>query len=83
MKMSQVSEGRSNVKLAVHGLGKPQIDAGFICTCQGYAVGPGVKVELGKYDEVYETQYGQFELSYQSKSGKDDKKEVKKSFFGL
>jgi hypothetical protein len=78
-----VTEGRSSVKLAVHGLGEPQIDAGYICTCQGYAVGPGICVALGKYDEVYETQYGQFELSYESKNVKKDGKDVKKSFFGM
>lgn len=45
-------------------MGDPQIEAGFICTCQAYATGPGIVVELGAYDEVYESQYGQFERSY-------------------
>jgi hypothetical protein len=60
----QVVEGNQNVLLAVHGLGKPQIDAGYICSCQGYATGPGVVIQLGCYDEVYESQYGQYEKSY-------------------
>ena len=77
-----MTEGRSNVKLAVNGLGEPQINAGYICTCQGYAAGPGITVALGKYDEVYESQYGQFELSYESDNVKDHK-DVKKTFFGL
>ena len=79
-------EGRDNVKLAVHGLGEPQIDAGFVCTCQCYPTGPGVVIRLGAYDEVYESQYGQFELSYGDlKYGGGDKKkeEVKKSGFRL
>ena len=50
--------------LAVNGLGQPQLDRGFVCTCQCYATGPGVTVKLGMYDEVYESQYGQFEKSY-------------------
>lgn len=58
--------------LAVHGLGVPQIEAGYICTCQAYAKGPGITVQLGMYDEVYESQYGQFEKSYGEK--KFDKK---------
>ena len=31
---AQVTEGRNSAKLAVHGLGEPQLDAGFVCTCQ-------------------------------------------------
>lgn len=60
----QVAEGIENTVQAVNGLGKPQIEAGFVCTCQCYVTGPGVTIELGKYDEVYESQYGQFEKSY-------------------
>lgn len=45
-------------------LGKPQLEAGYICTCQSYPIGPGITVKLGMYDEVYESQYGQFEQSY-------------------
>jgi ferredoxin len=61
---ARVVEGRDSTKLAVHGLGEPQIDAGFVCSCQCFPVGPGVTIELNKYDEVYETQYGQYEKSY-------------------
>ena len=64
---AQIIDGKSSIKMAVHGLGEPQINAGYVCACQTYCVGPGVVVELGKYDEVYETQYGQFEKSYQKK----------------
>ena len=60
----QIIEGKENTKLAVHGLGEPQIAAGFICTCQCYPTGPGVVIKLAAYEEVYESQYGQFELSY-------------------
>ena len=60
----QIEEGKTNTKLAVHGLGEPQIDAGFVCTCQTYVTGPGVVIRLDQADEVYETQYGQFEKSY-------------------
>ena len=31
-----------------HFLGKPQLEAGFVCTCQCYVTGPGVTVKLGK-----------------------------------
>lgn len=75
-----VVEGRENTVLAVHGLGKPQIDAGFVCTCQCYPTGPGVVVKLGMYDEVYESQYGQFEKSYDMKYA-DKKGEIKKGLF--
>ena len=64
----QIVEGRANSKMAVHGLGKPQIDAGFVTTCQTYIVGPGVTVKLGMYDDVYESQYGQYEKSYVKKN---------------
>jgi hypothetical protein len=74
------------VKLAVHGLGQPQIDANFVCTCQAYATGPGIVVKMNMYDEVYESQYGQFERSYGDLkfSKKDDKSEPekKKGMFG-
>ena len=53
--------------MAVHGLGEPQIDAGFVCCCQSFATGPGIVVRLGQYDECYETQYGQYEKSYEKK----------------
>lgn len=77
-------EGLDNIKLAVHGLGEPQIDAGFVCTCQCYPTGPGVVIRLGAYEEVYESQYGQFELSYgDMKYGDKKKEEVKQSGFRL
>lgn len=56
--------GRENTILAVSGLGEPQLKAGFVCACQCYVTGPGVTVQLGMYDQVYESQYGQFEKSY-------------------
>ena len=52
------------MKLAVCALGKPQLDANFVVTCQCYVCGPGVTVKLDAADEVYESQYGQFEKSY-------------------
>lgn len=30
-------------------------------TCQTHPTGPGLEVELGMYDTVYESQYGQYE----------------------
>jgi ferredoxin len=59
-----VVEGKDSFLMAVHGLGEPQLDVGFVCTCQTYVTGPGVVVKLGMYDQVYESQYGQFEKSY-------------------
>lgn len=56
--------GKENVLQAVHALGQPQLDAGYILTCQSFAKGPGIVVTLDQYDEVYESQYGQFEKSY-------------------
>lgn len=77
-------EGRENTLLAVHGLGAEQVAAGYVCTCQCYAKGPGVVVKLGMYDEVYELQYGRFEKSYEMKFGKKDEEEPKKkNFFGF
>ena len=52
----QVTTDQKNVLQAVNCLGKPQLDAGFVCTCQTYVCGPGVTVKLGQYDAVYETQ---------------------------
>ncbi len=60
----KVVAGRENTIQAVNGLGEPQLEAGFVCTCQCYVTGPGVTVQLGMYDQVYESQYGQFEKSY-------------------
>jgi hypothetical protein len=72
------------VLLAVHGLGVPQIQAGFVCSCQSFAKGPGIVCQLGAYDEVYETQYGQYEKSYvpKNKDGEAQDK-PKKNFFGF
>mmetsp|Transcript_14723 Transcript_14723/g.13332 ORF Transcript_14723/g.13332 Transcript_14723/m.13332 type:complete len:182 (-) Transcript_14723:8-553(-) len=78
----QVIAGRENVQLAVHGLGEPQLEKGFVCTCQAFAIGPGVVVKLGMYEEVYESQYGQYELSYELKDGA--KKDIKQNkIFGF
>lgn len=60
----QVTEGLENTVQAVNALGDPQLAAGFVCTCQCYVTGPGVTVQLGVQDEVYESQYGQFEKTY-------------------
>eukprot|EP01035_Chromulina_nebulosa_P018176 gene18176-23834_t len=78
----KVLQGRENVELAVSGLGVPQLEQGFICACQAFAVGPGVVVKLGAYDECYESQYGQYELSYELKDGA--KKDIKQNkIFGF
>ena len=79
----KVAAGRESVKLAVHGLGKPQIDAGFVCTCQCYVCGPGVTIQLGMNDEVYESQYGQFEESYEMKFSEKKEGIKKNKLFGL
>ena len=80
----QVVEGRENTKIAVHGLGKPQIEAGFVCTCQTIPIGPGVTIKLGMSDECYESQYGQYEKSYEMKYGdREDDKPKKKGLFGF
>ena len=72
---------------AVHALGQPQIDAGYVLTCQSYAVGPGITVKLDQYDEVYESQYGQFEKSYgdlkYTKGDAPKEEPKKKGFFGF
>ena len=81
--VAQVIEGRDNVKLAVHGLGEPQLEAGYVCTCQCYPTGPGVVIKLDAFEEVYESQYGQFELSYGDLKYGTKKEEIKKNFFGL
>lgn len=78
----QVMAGKENTILAVHGLGQPQIDAGYVCTCQCFPTGPGVVIKLGMYDEVYETQYGQFEKSYEMKNPEKNP-EKKKNMFGF
>jgi ferredoxin len=76
----QLRAGKENTKIAVHGLGKPQIEAGFVCTCQTFPTGPGVEVMLGMADQCYESQYGQYEKSYEMKYGERDG-EAKKGWF--
>lgn len=79
----QVVQGRDNVKLAVHGLGKEQIEQGFLCACQAYCTGPNVVVKLGMNEEVYEQQYGQYEKSYEMKFGeRKEEAKSKKGWFG-
>lgn len=46
---------------AIHGLSAEQSKQGFVLTCQTHPTGPGLEVELGMYDTVYESQYGQYE----------------------
>lgn len=46
---------------AIHGLSAEQSKNGFVLTCQTHPCGPGLEVELGMYDTVYESQYGQYE----------------------
>jgi hypothetical protein len=86
--MCQVEANIGNTVMAVNCLGKPQIDAGFVCTCQLYATGPGVSIKLGQMDECYEGQYGQFEKSYgelkfsDKNPPKEPEVEKKKGLFG-
>ena len=63
----QVVAERQNIIQAVNCLGKPELDAGFVCACQTYICGPGVKILLGQQDAVYETQWGESEQSYVKK----------------
>mmetsp|Transcript_33708 Transcript_33708/g.34337 ORF Transcript_33708/g.34337 Transcript_33708/m.34337 type:complete len:174 (+) Transcript_33708:145-666(+) len=78
---AKILAGRENVKLAVHGFGENIINEGFVCSCQSYAVGPGVTIQLDMYDQVYEIQYGQYEKSYEMKYGDKKKGEIKKGLF--
>lgn len=55
---AKVIENIDSVNCGIDALSKSQRDAGFICTCQSYASGPGIVLELGKHDECYECQYG-------------------------
>ena len=77
---SRITDGWDSTKLAVHGLGEPQIEAGFVCACQCFPTGPGVTILLNQNDEVYEMQYGQYEKSYEMKYA-DKKGEIKKGWF--
>ena len=84
----QVVSGIENTLLAVNGLGEPQLKAGFVCACQCYVTGPGVTVQLGMYDQVYESQYGQFEksygeLKYADKAKQEEAPTKKKNMFGF
>lgn len=62
---AKIVAGRSSVLLAVHGLGEPIIERGYVCSCQSFPVGPDIVIQLGTYDDVYELQYGQYEKSYE------------------
>ena len=61
------SSSPPNFLQAVNCLGKAELDAGFVCACQTYVTGPGVKILLGQQDAVYETQWGEAEKSYTKK----------------
>ena len=81
---AKIVDGKDSTKLAVHGLGEPQINAGFVCSCQCFPIGPGVTVELDAYDEVYDSPYGQYEKSYEMKYGeREDGEKKKKGCFGF
>jgi hypothetical protein len=41
-----------------------------VLTCQSHPAGPGLELELGMYDVVYETQYGQYERKAESEGKK-------------
>ena len=77
---AKIVEGRDSIKLAVNGFGEDIIAQGYVCSCQSYAAGPGIVIELGKYDEVYEEQYGKYEQSYEMKFG-SKKGDLKKGLF--
>jgi ferredoxin len=62
---AKITTGRSNIVLAVHGLGEPILNLDYVCSCQAFPIGAGITVQLGAYDDVYEIQYGQYEKSYQ------------------
>jgi ferredoxin len=53
---AKIESGRENTLLAVSGMGEPQLDAGFVCSCQCFVKGPGVTVRLNQYEEAYEMQ---------------------------
>lgn len=74
---AKIVEGRESVTLAVHGLEGNIGAMGYVCACQTYVTGPGVTIQCGTYDDVYELQYGQYEKSYQKTAltGKWDEKQ--------
>lgn len=52
---------------------------------KAYPTGEGIVVQMGAYDEVYESQYGQFERSYgelKYTKAEEKKEEKKKGLFG-
>eukprot|EP01041_Mallomonas_annulata_P000445 gene445-799_t len=80
---AKILTGKENIKLAVHGFTESIINAGFVCSCQTYAIGPGVTILLDQSDEVYEEQYGQYEQSYEMKFGKEKGTIKKEGFLNL
>ncbi|KAG5189902.1 2Fe-2S ferredoxin-type domain-containing protein [Tribonema minus] len=69
-----IEEGRDSHLMAVHGLGRDILATGFTLTCQTYPTGPGLKVALNKYDEVYWEQYGKHEKSELDKRAAGERK---------
>jgi hypothetical protein len=49
-----------------------------VLTCQSHPAGPGLELQLGMYDVVYETQYGQ----YERKGSEEGKKKKGINIFG-
>mmetsp|Transcript_14292 Transcript_14292/g.48299 ORF Transcript_14292/g.48299 Transcript_14292/m.48299 type:complete len:176 (-) Transcript_14292:106-633(-) len=77
---ARVTAGRDNLIMAVHGLGEEQIANNFVLSCQSHIVGPGVELELGMYDTVYEAQYGQYERVEAASQEETQKKNTWKLF---
>lgn len=40
-------------------------DQGYVLTCSGYPRSDGIRLEMNKFDDAYEKQYGQFEQESQ------------------
>mmetsp|Transcript_5482 Transcript_5482/g.8759 ORF Transcript_5482/g.8759 Transcript_5482/m.8759 type:complete len:184 (-) Transcript_5482:9-560(-) len=55
-----VKAGLNNIKLDAAVLDPAVSARGFILTCSSSVVGPGVEMELGKHEEMYDAQYGTF-----------------------
>ncbi|CAM9518735.1 unnamed protein product [Choristocarpus tenellus] len=61
-----VTGGRENVHLEAAVLDPAVTEMGFVLTCSASIIGPGVELELGVGEKMYEAQYGSFREDHKS-----------------
>jgi len=68
-----VTQNQANIAYDAAVLDPETTEKGYILTCSTRVIGEGVEIVLGKHEEMYESQYGEFRKDHEDSQKSNQK----------